>query len=125
MLVRNDIALMLVKGLDYTALHGDSGSNPNSPDGLLNISGVATPTGELAWAGVVNLETEVMVANAAAIWPMSPTQRCAANQQTAKVSSTDSIMVWGDDDTLNGYGRFPTSSRTMPAWAPLKAIMVR
>jgi hypothetical protein len=24
-------------------------------------------------------------------------------KQTAKVASTDSIMVWGDDDTLNGY----------------------
>ncbi len=105
MLVRNDIALMLAEGLDYTALHGDSGRNPNSPDGLLNISGVATPTGGLAWAGVVNLETEVMVANAAGANMAYVTNAKVRGKlkQTAKVSSTDSIMVWGDDDTLNGY----------------------
>lgn len=105
MLVRNDIALMLAEGLDYTALHGDSGSNPNSPDGLLNISGVATPTGGLAWAGVVNLETEVMVANAAGANMAYVTNAKVRGKlkQTVKVASTDSIMIWGDDDTLNGY----------------------
>lgn len=105
MLVRNDIAMMLAEGLDYTALYGDAGVNPNSPDGLLNISGVGTPSGGLAWAGIVNLETGVQVANAAGASLAYVTNAKARGKlkQTVKVSSTDSIMIWGNDDTLNGY----------------------
>lgn len=105
MLVRNDIAMMLAEGLDYTALYGDAGANPNSPDGLLNISGVGTPAGGLSWAGIVNLETGVQVANAAGAGLAYVTNAKVRGKlkQTVKVASTDSIMVWGSEDTLNGY----------------------
>lgn len=105
MLVRTDIAMMLAEGLDYTALYGDAGANPNSPDGLLNISGVGTPSGGLAWAGVVNLETGVHVANAAGANLSYVTNAKVRGKlkQTVRVASTDSRMIWGDDDTLNGY----------------------
>lgn len=105
MLVRNDIAMMLAEGLDYTALYGDEGADPNTPDGLLNISGVGTPSGGLAWAGVVNLETGVQVANAAGAGLAYVTNAKVRGKlkQTVKVGSTDSVMIWGDDDTLNGY----------------------
>lgn len=105
MLVRNDIAMMLAEGLDYTALYGDAGANPNSPDGLLNISGVGTPSGGLTWAGIVNLETGVQVANAAGAGLAYVTNAKVRGKlkQTVKVASTDSIMIWGNDDTLNGY----------------------
>jgi HK97 family phage major capsid protein len=105
MLVRNDIGMMLAEGLDYTALHGDSNANANSPDGLVNIANVATPSGGLAWAGVVNLETEVQVANAAGANMAYVTNAKVRGKlkQTAKVTNTDSVFVWGDEELLNGY----------------------
>lgn len=105
MLVRNDIAMMLAEGLDYTALYGDAGADPNTPDGLLSISGVGTPSGGLAWAGVVNLETGVQVANAAGAGLAYVTNAKVRGKlkQTVKVATTDSVMIWGADDTLNGY----------------------
>lgn len=105
MLVRNDIAMMLAEGIDYTALYGDATANPNSPDGLLNITGVATPSGGLTWAGVVNLETEVQVANAAGAQMAYVTNAKVRGKlkQTVRVASTDSVFVWADDNTLNGY----------------------
>lgn len=105
MLVMNDIGMMLAEGLDWTGLHGDSATNPNSPDGLLHISGVATPAGGLTWPGVVNLETAVQVANAAGANMAYVTNAKVRGKlkQTVKVAGTDSIMVWGEDDTLNGY----------------------
>lgn len=105
MLVRNDIGMMLAEGLDYTSLYGNAVGNPNSPDGLVNISGVATPAGGLTWAGVVNLETEVQVANAAGANMAYLTNAKVRGKlkQTARLSNTDSVFIWNDDETLNGY----------------------
>jgi len=105
LLVRNDIAMMLAEGLDYTALHGDSAVNANSPDGLTKIAGVATPSGGLTWAGAVNLETSVAVANAAGASMVYVTNAKVRGKlkQTVKVANTDSVFVWTDDNTVNGY----------------------
>jgi HK97 family phage major capsid protein len=66
---------------------------------------VATPTGGLTWAGVVNLETAVEVANASGARMAYVTDAKVRGKlkQTVRVASTDSRFIWSDDNTLNGY----------------------
>jgi len=53
----------------------------------------------------VNLETGVQVANAAGAGLAYVTNAKVRGKlkQTVKVATTDSVMIWGADDTLNGY----------------------
>lgn len=114
MFLRNDIALMLAEGLEYTGFHGNHLTDPNSPDGLEYVAGVNTPAGGLSWAGVVNLETAVAVANAAAARMAYITNAKVRGKlkQTPKVANTDSRMVWDDQagsTPINGYPALVTN----------------
>lgn len=116
MLVRDDLAAAVQLGIDYAALHGD-GLN-NAPTGIASTSGIgmvyaggAATAGTnangaaLIWADIVRLETEVAVDNAdvGRMGYMTNAKVRGALKTTAKVSGTDSRMIWDDDGMLNGY----------------------
>lgn len=116
MLVRDDLAAAVQLGIDYAALHGDGVGS--APTGIANTSGIglvyaggaatagANPNGAaLIWADIVKLETEVAVDNAdiGRLGYMTNAKVRGALKTTAKVSGTDSRMIWGDDGMLNGY----------------------
>ena len=111
--VRNDLMTVLALGIDYTALHGDSGVDADSPDGIENISGVGAPTFTASYAGIVALETEVATQNAdiGRLAYITNAKMRGKLKTTAKVSSTDSVMVWNDGAApLNGYNAFVTNT---------------
>lgn len=111
--VRNDLMTVLALGIDYTALHGDSGADADSPDGIENISGVGAPTFAATYAGIVALESAVAVANAdiGRLAYITNAKMRGKLKTVAKVSSTDSVMVWGDGSApLNGYNAFVTNT---------------
>lgn len=116
MLMRDDLASAVQIGLDAGSLHG-TGSN-NQPTGIAATSGIGSVAGGTdgaapTWTHVVGLETEVAIDNADAgrlAYMTNPKVR-GKLKQTAKVSSTDSKMVWNDDAQvpLNGYPAFVTN----------------
>lgn len=109
MFVRNDLMATLGLAVDYAALHGDSGTDPNQPDGIENISGVGAPgVGAWTWAAVVGLETEIASANAdlGALTYVTNAAVRGKLKTTAKVASSDSVMIWDTQSgatPVNGY----------------------
>ncbi|HRJ40841.1 MAG TPA: phage major capsid protein [Caldilineaceae bacterium] len=109
MFVRNDLMTVLGLAVDYAALHGDSGSDPNQPDGIENITGVGAPgVGAWTWAAIVGLETEVASANAdmGALTYVTNAAVRGKLKTTAKVGSSDSVMIWDSQSNatpVNGY----------------------
>jgi HK97 family phage major capsid protein len=108
-LIRNDLMTALALILEQRAISGTGSSN--QPLGILGTSGigaVAGGTNGLAptWAHIVALETEVAQDNAdigSLAYLTNPKVR-GKLLQTAKVSGTDSKMVWDDSATpLRGY----------------------
>ena len=116
MLVRGDMARVLALKLDEVIING-SGSAPE-PRGILNTSGIgsvamATNGAAPTYAKLVDLIKEVAVDNADenAIFLMNP-QTEAFLRKTAKVSSTDSVMILEDDSIA---GRQVVVSAKVPA----------
>jgi HK97 family phage major capsid protein len=125
MFVRNDLASTIAVALDAAALHGTGASN--QPTGIVSTSGIgavyaggaaANDTNangaELVWADIVNLETAVSVANAdlGRLSYMTNAKVRGKLKQTAKVSSSDSVMVWDVNNSgspLNGYACWATN----------------
>lgn len=121
--VRRDLAAVLGLEIDRAGLHG-SGAN-NQPTGVAGTSGIglvyaggAATNGVNAngaapvWADVVNLETEVAVDNAdlGALYYITNAKVRGKMKQTAKVASTDSMMLWENNNTpINGYPALVTN----------------
>lgn len=109
--VRDDLTAVVGRAIDLAGLHGDSGEDPNQPDGVENISGVGTPGGSHDWEGVVGLETEVSVANADVGRLGYITN--ALVRGLLKTTSKDTgsgMFVWTDTATpLNGYRALVTN----------------
>jgi HK97 family phage major capsid protein len=109
MMVRNDLATAIALAIDAAAING-SGSG-NQPEGILNVSGIGSVAGGTnglapAWSHIVDLESEVAIDNAdvGALSYLTNAAVRGALKQTAKVSSTDSVMIWGNGATpVNGY----------------------
>lgn len=113
MAVRNDLMTVLALGIDYTALHGDNGSNANSPDGIENITSVGAPTFTMSHSGIVALESAVAVANAdvGRLAYLTNAKVRGKLKVTPRVASTDSVMVWNDGQyPLNGYNTYVTNT---------------
>jgi HK97 family phage major capsid protein len=101
-LIRNDFAFVLAQALDAAALQG---GGANEPVGVLGTAAVdktvsmATPS----WGAVLDLINIVEEGNAAgsgfAMRPLVATKL----RKTAKVTSTDSVMVMESPDNLAGY----------------------
>jgi len=109
-LIRNDLATAIATAIDLAALHG-TGAN-NQPTGIAATSGIGSVAGGTnglapTHAHMVALETAVAVDNAD-VGALSYCTNAAVRgklKTTAKVASTDSMMVWADGSTpINGYG---------------------
>lgn len=77
------------------------------------IGNVAGGTNGLAptWAHIIELESDVSIANAdvGKLYYLTNAAVRGKLKQTAKVSSTDSVMVWGNKNELNGYEAMVTN----------------
>lgn len=113
--VRGDLSSTLGMALDLASLHG-TGQN-NQPTGIALVDGIGSVAGgdnglAPAWSHIINLETEVAVDNAdvGRLAYMTNAKVRGKLKQTAKVSSSDSVMLWGEGSTpLNGYGAWVTN----------------
>jgi len=118
--VRNDLLNSMADRLEYYAING-SGSG-GQPTGLLNTSGVGNldisadgSVADLTWADLVTLVKMVEEANGvinpnALGWLSHPAVK-AKMASTAKVASTDSIMLLNEPwNAIYGYGAAFTSN---------------
>jgi len=114
-IVRNDIIKSLSNEVDKKAIQGDGTSN--TPTGILSTSGIGavaigTNGGAGTWAHVVEAWKEVATDNAnvgALSFITSPLQ-VSRFMATAKVSSSDSVMIMNDQAKLMGYNVFTTTN---------------
>jgi HK97 family phage major capsid protein len=116
--VRMDLSSIIAIAVDYAALHGDSNSDPNQPDGIENTSGIGSVVGgdpdggAPVWADIVNLETEVAVDNAdvGRLAYITNARVRGKLKQTEKASNT-ALFVWTEAPAtpLNGYNAWVTN----------------
>lgn len=112
---RRDLSTVLALAIDLAALHGSGSSN--QPTGVASTSGIGSVAGGTngaapTWAHVVNLEREVAIDNAdtGSLSYITNAKVRGKMKQTAKVSSTDSIMLWENNSSpLNGYPAYVTN----------------
>lgn len=128
--LQNHLASLLRVRMEKKAIHGDG--NNNTPVGILATTGIgAVYAGGAAadntnatgaapvWADIVNLEKEVAIddADVGALHYLSNPAVRGKLKQTAKLSSTDSMMILDDraGGLLNGYAPLWTNcvSRTL------------
>ncbi len=114
-IVRNDIIKTLSNEVDKQAIQGSGSSN--KPTGILNTSGIGsvaigTNGGAFTWALAVETWKEVATDNAdigALAWVTSPLA-VSRLMATAKVGSSDSVMIMNDQNKLLGYNVFSTTN---------------
>lgn len=112
-IVRNDLLASMAERIEYYAINGSGSSG--QPTGLLNLSGIndidisaGSDVDSLTWADIVALvkavEEDNGVVNPAALgWLTHPAVK-AKLASTAKVSSTDSVMILAEPwNSLYGY----------------------
>lgn len=107
--VRNDLASVLALAIDSAALHGPGSSN--QPTGIASTSGIGSVAGGTngaapTWAHIVELESDVSVANAdiGKLGYVTNTKVRGKLKTTQKAASTDSTMLWDNNSSpLNGY----------------------
>lgn len=94
---------------DWLMINGD-GTTAGHWYGLLNYSGVGsvdsgTDGKQPTLADIIGLETAVSVANADVdnLFYLTSAKGRGMLKQTAKVASTDSVMLWSETNMVNGY----------------------
>lgn len=108
-LVRNDLATVLALELQRAAING-SGTAPE-PRGILNVSGIGAVVGGTngaapTWGNVIELETDVSVANAdiGSLAYLTNAKVRGKLKSTEQFATTNGRPVWQDGNTpLNGY----------------------
>lgn len=112
--VRNDLALTLALAIDKAALHGTGAGN--QPLGVAGTTGVnavvgGTNGGEIDWARLVALETEVAVDNAdVGRLAYIVNARTRGKLKTTLKASGTGIYLWGEGgEPLNGYPAYVTN----------------
>lgn len=106
--VRNDLATILALEIDRVCLHG-SGTAPE-PRGVFNQSGIGDVAGGTnglipTWGNIVELETDVSVANAD-IGTLSyvTNSKVRGKMKTVEKASSTAMFIWGESaQPLNGY----------------------
>lgn len=111
---RNDMVAQVASAIDTVGING---GGSNEPTGILQTSGIGsvaigTNGGAPTWASVVDNVKEVAVDNAlnGSLAFLTNPQVVGKMRQTAKVSSTDSVMIMGEGNTLMGYPVAQTSN---------------
>lgn len=106
--VRNDLATVLAMEIDRVGVNG-SGSG-SEPRGVLNTSGIGSVVGGTnglapTWAHVVDLETQVAVANAdiASLAYLTNAKVRGKLKTTSKVSGQNGFIYDDGANPLNGY----------------------
>jgi HK97 family phage major capsid protein/HK97 family phage prohead protease len=104
--VRNDLATQLALAIDLAALNGSGSSN--QPRGVLQTSGIGSVAGGTdglapTWAHIVELESDVAIANAdvGTMGYLTNAKVRGKLKTTSKVSGQNGF-IW-EDDMLNGY----------------------
>ncbi len=105
--LRAELATTLALEIDRAAINGSGSSN--QPTGILNTSGIGSVVGGTNgaapdWADIVDLESDVAVANAdlGALGYLTNAAVRGKLLQTEKASSTGQY-VWADNNSLRGY----------------------
>lgn len=107
--VRNDLATVLALALDLAGVNGSGSSN--QPTGVLNTSGIGSVAGgdnglAPTWAHIVELESDVAVANAdiGSLGYLTNAKVRGKLKTTEQFASTNGMPIWqGGDTPLNGY----------------------
>lgn len=106
-LLRMDFAKSLANALDVAALNGAGGTEPT---GVLNTSGLSTVAGPVSWTAVLSMIETVEEANTDGTgWTTTPGMKRLL-RSTAKVASTDSVMVMETAGELAGYPLVTTTN---------------
>jgi HK97 family phage major capsid protein len=106
-IIRNDIIQQIAAKIDDVAFEGGGTGEPSGVINGTNVAVVALGTNGDAptYGSTINLVKEVSLDNAlrgSLAYATTP-QAWAKLRTTAKVASTDSIMILNDDNMLNGY----------------------
>lgn len=111
---RDDMVNQVASAIDTVGING---GGSNEPTGILQTAGIGsvaigTNGGAPTWASVVNNIREVDVDNAAdgSLYFLTNAKVVAKLRTTAKVSSTDSVMIMGETDNLLGYQVWSTNN---------------
>jgi HK97 family phage major capsid protein len=105
-LLRSDFAKQLAQAIDQAAIKG---GGSNEPTGILATSGIGsvslgTPDGGApTWGGVISLIAEVEIDNAVGGAFLTNPKAVKKMRSTAKVASTDSVMIMESPNMLAGY----------------------
>ena len=112
---RNDMVSQVASAIDAAGINGSGSSN--QPTGILSTSGIGsvaigTNGGAPTWASVINNISQVAIDNALGgnLAFLTNPQVAGKLRQTAKVGSSDSVMIMGDSNTLAGYQLAQTSN---------------
>lgn len=117
-IVRNDLAQIIAHAVDEKAMLGTGASN--TPTGIVGTSGVSdmaqdgTPTWEDILAFIAAVEGDNALEGSLG-WAMNPYVKKKL-RSIAKVSSTDSVMIMQEPNSLAGYPAM--SSNALPGSAP-------
>lgn len=112
-LLRSDFAKQLAEAIDKAAIKG---GGSNEPVGILATSGIGsvslgTPDGgQITWAGVISLISEVEIDNAIGSAFLTNPKAVKKMRSVAKVSSTDSVMIQESPNELAGYPLVSTNN---------------
>ncbi|MEW6314640.1 MAG: phage major capsid protein [Pseudomonadota bacterium] len=106
--VRNDLATVLALAIDLAAISGSGASN--QPTGILNTAGIGDVAGGAngaapTWAHMVELETDVAVANAdvGSMGYLTNAKVRGKLKQTQRVATYGDDMIWDESNMINGY----------------------
>ncbi|MCA9511461.1 MAG: phage major capsid protein [Myxococcales bacterium] len=119
-LTRADMLRVQAIAMDLALLKG-SGVSP-VPRGILNTSGVGSVAFSAAatwWADVVDMETDVAVANAdmGSLAYIVPAAARGMAKKNPRFGAGTSIAIWGDGNELNGYPAFVSNQLSATALA--------
>lgn len=110
-LIRADFAAILARAVDSVAIKG---GGTDEPDGVLATSGIGsvaigTNGGPITWSAAIDLIGEVEIDDAVGTAFLTNSKVVKSARKTAKVASTDSVMVMERPDELAGYPLRSTS----------------
>jgi HK97 family phage major capsid protein len=103
-LVRNDLAKVIALEIDRCALYGLG--NTSEPLGVHNTTGIATENvgnNDPSWADVVNMESDIAVANALTGSLSYVTRANINGAMKVKAKDSGSGLFVNDNGTVNGY----------------------